>query len=124
LICDKFRAVRKILRKLLVLTLAAWLPVFAGSALASVVCKDPSAFDHAQPRHAHMGGHADASSSSGAESDCEGCSLCYSHCTLWMSATAYGMVMPAPSMSLEVAASHPDSISFPPADRPPLARFG
>jgi len=111
--------------------LAAWLPVFAGSALASVVCKSQSSFSHALGDRAHMDGH-DATlvgghpevAGHGAAAACDDCDLCYSHCMLWLPATARHLVPPAPRTTMQGEPARLSSLTFAPADRPPLARLG
>lgn len=118
---DKLRSVRKLLRKLLVLILAAWLPVFTGSALASVVCKDA-----ANTGHAHMAepGTNPTGGATGAADDCGGCDLCYSHCTLSLPASAIQLAAQVPGAITQAAPAPLTSLSLPPADRPPLFRLG
>lgn len=118
---DKLRSVRKFLRKLLVLILAAWLPVFTGAALASVACKDA-----AQAGHAHMAeqGTNSTDGASSAADDCGGCDLCYSHCTQWLPACAHHLATQVHGAVAQAALAPLISLSLPPADRPPLPRFG
>jgi len=118
---DKLRPVRKVLRKVLVLILAAWLPVFTGSALASVVCKDV-----VKARHAHVADQSNspAGGAAGAVDDCGGCDVCYSHCSLSLSAIAYHIAAQLPGAIAQAGPAPLISLSLPPADRPPLARLG
>jgi len=101
---DKLRSVRKLLRKLLVLILAAWLPVFTGSALASVVCKDVAKAGHA---HVADQGNSPAGGASGAADDCGGCDVCYSHCTLSLPATTHHLAVQATGRPCPTSANPP-----------------
>ena len=118
---DKLRPVRKVLRKLLVLILAAWLPVFTGSALASVACTDA-----AKAGHAHLAeqGTKSMGGATGAAGDCGGCDVCYSHCTLSLPASAHRFAAQVPGAVGQAAPAPLNSLSLPPADRPPLPRLG
>ena len=118
---DKLRSVRKLLRKLLVLILAAWLPLFTGAALASVVCKDAAKAGHV---HVAEQGTNATDGATGAADDCGGCDLCYSHCTLWLPVAAHHLFVPAHGTIAWARAAPLISVSFPPADRPPLSRLG
>lgn len=104
----------KTVRKLLALILVASLPAFTGGALASVVCKDSSA-----PGHAHAAGGV-----AGSADDCGGCDLCYSHCTLSLPAVSYGYFVTNHGAVAQLAPAPLNSLSLPPADRPPLPRRG
>ena len=118
---DKLRSVRKILRKLLVLILAAWLPVFTGGALASVVCKDAAKAGHA---HVAEQGTNSTGGASGAADDCGGCDVCYAHCALSLPANGYHLAAQASGAVAQAAPAPLISLSLPPADRPPLPRLG
>ena len=127
LTCGNFRFVRKLLRKLLVLILAAWLPAFTGGALASVLCKDHLAFGHAHATEHGLesaGGHPHGGAAPGAADDCGGCNLCYSHCTLWLPVAAHHLYVPVHGTIAQSGPVALMSVSFPPADRPPLSRLG
>lgn len=110
--------------------LAAWLPVFTGGALASVVCKESLA-----PGHAHAAEHGSAladghdeggagGASVGFADDCGGCDPCYSHCTLSLPGVGIGFFAPAHGAAVPAAPAALMSLSLPPADRPPLSRLG
>ncbi len=118
---DKLRFVRKLLRKLLVLILVAWLPVFTGSALASVVCEDA-----AQAGHSHVADQSNspAGGATGAADDCGGCDVCFSHCTLSLPATAHRLAAQVSGAVAQTAPARLISLSLPPVDRPPLSRLG
>jgi len=125
---DKVCGVRRLLRKLLVLMLAAWLPVFAGSALATVVCESHS-FGHAFGDHAHADVHASSdgdhhgAADIGTTGGCQNCDSCYSHCTLWLPGSACHPVAPVPCATVKSEPARLNSLTFAPADRPPLARL-
>jgi hypothetical protein len=118
---DKFRSVRKLIRKLLVLILAAWLPVYTGAAVASIVCQDAGKIGHAHG--AEQGTHS-TGGAAGVADDCGGCDFCYSHCTLSLPATGYPVAAQGPGAIPQAAAAPLISLSLPPADRPPLSRLG
>jgi len=124
---DNFRPVRKIVRKLLALILAVWLPVFTGAALASVVCKDAATIGHSHAAAhalASAGGFDAAGGAAGSADECGGCDICYSHCTLSLPAVGYGYFAPDVATIAQAGPAPLISLSFPPADRPPLPRLG
>jgi len=120
---------RKLLRKLIVLMLAAWLPLFTGSALATVVCESHS-FGHAFGDHAHADVPAPSdqdhhgAADTGTTGGCQSCDSCYSHCTLWLPAIAGHIIAPVPGAMVMSEPARLNSLTFPPADRPPLIRLG
>ena len=118
-----------ILRRLFVLMLAAWLPLFTGSALATVVCESHS-FGHAFGDHGHADVHAlsdrdhHGPTDIGTTGGCQSCDSCYSHCTLWLPAIAGHIIAPGTGAMVMSEPARLNSLTFPPADRPPLPRLG
>lgn len=118
---------RKIVRKLLVLVLALWLPAFAGAAAASAVC-DPTG----KAGHGHEGartllsiaGHDAGSGLDGAAGDNGDRDPCDSHCTLSPPAVGFGAFAPERGTVAPAALAALISLTVPPADRPPLFRHG
>jgi hypothetical protein len=127
LTCDNLHVVRHFVRKLLVLILAAWLPVFTGAALASVVCKDAPKVGHSHAGAqalASPGGFDAGGGAVGSADDCGGCDVCYSHCTLSLPVDGYGFSALELDMVAQAGPAPLISLSYPPADRPPLFRLG
>jgi hypothetical protein len=121
---DKVCAVLRFVRRLLVTLLAAWLPLFAGSAAAAVICKSHSlgqGFGH----HAHEHESAPAIGHHGAaDVDDQGCDACYAHCALWLPASTGSLLVPLPGAVAMDEVARLISLSFPPAHRPPLTLQG
>jgi len=124
---DKLRPVRNIVRKLLVLVLALWLPAFAGAAAASAVCKDSAKAGHGHEGARTLMSIAEGDAGSGDDglaSDCSGCDPCYSHCTLSLPGAGFDSFAPEHGAVAPAVPAALISLSFPPADRPPLFRLG
>ena len=104
--------------------LAAWLPLFAGSAASAVVCKSHS-FGYGFGQHAHVHdsapavGHHDT-----ADLGDQGCDACYAHCTLWLPASAARLLVPLRGAVATAEPARLNSLTFPPAHRPPLSLLG
>lgn len=121
---DKVRAVLRSVRRLLITLLAAWLPLFAGSVAASVVCESHS-IGHGIGDHAHAYDQSVSDKHHGdADNDCPSCDSCYSHCTLWISASAGELVAQNRVTAADTEPARLNSLTFPPAHRPPLALQG
>jgi len=104
--------------------LAAWLPLFAGSAAAAVICKS-SSLGHGFGHHAHEHESAPAVGHHGAtDVNDQGCDACYAHCAVWLPASAGSLLVPLPGAVATAEAARLISLSFPPADRPPLTHLG
>ena len=118
-----------ILRRLFVLMLAAWLPLFTGSAVATVVCESHS-FGHAfgDQVHADLRATSDrdnhGAADTGTTGGCQSCDSCYSHCTLWLPAVVGHIIAPGTGAMVMSEQARLNSLTFPPADRPPLPRPG
>lgn len=119
-----------VLRKLLVVFFALWLPISSVAAAMMPQCAHDKAKQmHSDAAHAaahgdeqHHGPHDQApGDESAATGECAQCGLCMFACTPWLAGTqtSFEAFRSFPAIDGVFSAFH--SLIFPPADRPPLS---
>ena len=119
-----------VLRKLLVVFFALWLPISSVAAAMMPQC----AHDKAKQMHsdaAHKADHGDGqhhgshdrapADESAAAGECAQCGLCMFACTPWLSGTQYSFETSSSFAVIDGIFPALHSLAIPPADRPPLS---
>ena len=117
-----------VLRKLLILFFALWLPVSSVAAAMMPLCvHDKSKQMHAahaveQGGEQHHGSSEQAPADEGAVAgECPRCGLCMFACTPWLPGTQSSFESISSFAAIDGVFPALHSLVFPPADRPPLA---